>query len=125
MIKVYDGLTLSQTFRLDPQKYTVVEGLWTFNKTFLSKLFDLKVYVEASPDVRLMRRLIRDVIRARECTLSQMLSYYMECIRPLHLKFVEPAKNNCEVLVSGESQTGSEAKRVLETLNRKLSAHLQ
>jgi uridine kinase len=117
-INTYDGITVSGTIPLTPKRYTVVEGLWVFNDQDLSDLFDLKIYVETSPDVRLIRRLTRDVMTTKEWTLDQLLSYYMEYIRPMHMKFVEPGKAACDMAVSGEDDIDAEVNRVLERLNQ-------
>ena len=120
MINIYDGLTVSGNILLTPKTYTIVEGLWVFNDPYISNLCNLKIYVETSPDVRLIRRLNRDVIYTQEWTLNQMLSYYMEYIRPMHLKFVEPRKAECDLVVSGEDNIDIEVNRVVERLNTTL-----
>lgn len=124
VIKVYDGLTLSRELQLDPKKYIVVEGLWAFNESFLSDLFDCRLYVETSPDVRLIRRLRRDVIDLGEVTLNEMLSYYLNCIRPMHLKFVEPGKADSDLVLDGERPIDDEVRRVIELLNQKCLTNL-
>ena len=59
---------------------------------------DLKVFVDADPDVRLIRRLERD-IRERGRTLESVIRQYLEFVRPMHLSFVEPTKRYADVII--------------------------
>lgn len=118
-VSIYEGLTKLGNLRLEPRPYIILEGLWTLIDETVIDLLDLKVFIETSADIRLVRRIERDVLRARDCTLDQMLSYYLEHIRPMHLKYVEPGKNLCDLIVSGEQDIDHEAKRVIETLQLK------
>jgi uridine kinase len=114
-INVYDGVSISQRLRLVPRKYIIIEGLWAFNKG-LSNIFDLRVYVDTSPDIRLLRRINRDVLTTQEWTIREMLSYYMKCIRPMHAEFVETGKMVSHVIVNGEDDIDYEVNQVLEKL---------
>lgn len=118
-VTLYDEHSKLRDLYLEPRSYTIVEGLWTLIDERVVDLLDLAVYIETSPDIRLIRRIERDVVRSRECTLDQMLSYYLEHIRPMHLKYVEPGKDSCDLVVSGEHDAEREAKRIIETLQLK------
>lgn len=76
----------------------VVEGILVLFESRLRRLFDLKVYVDADPDVRFIRRLERDVAE-RGRTPRSVIDQYLTTVRPMHLQFVEPSKRYADVIV--------------------------
>ena len=76
----------------------VVEGILVLFESRLRPLFDLKVYVDADPDVRFIRRLERDVAE-RGRTPQSVIDQYLTTVRPMHLQFVEPSKRYADVIV--------------------------
>ncbi len=87
-----------ETRRVDPRPAILVEGILVFTNPRLRALMDIKIYVDADADVRLIRRLRRDV-EERGRSLSSVLGQYMETVRPMHLEFVEPSKRYADVIV--------------------------
>lgn len=79
------------TVRIHPQRVIVVEGILIFQSKALRELMDLRIFVDAEADVRLCRRIQRDVSQ-RGRTVDSVLTQYEDTVRPMHLKFVEPTK---------------------------------
>ena len=79
------------TVRVQPRRVIVVEGILIFHSRELRELMDLRIFVDAEADVRLCRRIQRDVSH-RGRTVESVLTQYADTVRPMHLKFVEPTK---------------------------------
>ena len=79
------------TVRIHPRRVIVVEGILIFQSKALRELMDLRIFVDAEADVRLCRRIQRDVSQ-RGRTVDSVLTQYEDTVRPMHLKFVEPTK---------------------------------
>lgn len=100
-IPVYDFTThtrTNQTRRVGPAPVILVEGILVFAEPALRELFDVKLYVDTDADVRLIRRIQRDV-RERGRTLESVLQQYLTTVRPMHLEFVEPSKRYADVII--------------------------
>lgn len=67
---------------------------------------DLRIYVDADADLRLMRRLQRDIIE-RERTLDSVMAQYEQTVRPMHLQFVEPSKRYADIIVPNGYNAGA------------------
>jgi uridine kinase len=81
-----------------PASIVVIEGILVLYESSLRDRFDLKVYVDTDADVRLIRRLRRDVAE-RGRTPESIMTQYMETVRPSHLQFIEPSKRHADVIV--------------------------
>lgn len=88
------------TERVSPRPVIVVEGILVLADAALRACFDLKVYVDAPDDVRLARRLRRDV-RERGRTLEGVLDQYLATVRPMHLAHVEPSRAHADLVLDG------------------------
>lgn len=100
-VPVYDFAAYArraETVRLEPTRIVVVEGILVLYEPELRDLFDLRVFVDTDADVRLIRRLERDVAE-RGRTLASVLDQYLATVRPSHLQFVEPTKRYADVIV--------------------------
>lgn len=100
-IPVYDFTThtrTNQTRRVGPAPVILVEGILVFAEPALRELFDVKLYVDTDADVRLIRRIQRDV-RERGRSLESVLQQYLTTVRPMHLEFVEPSKRYADVII--------------------------
>ncbi len=86
------------TDRVEPRPVLLVEGLLLFASARLRDLVDVKVYVDADADLRLLRRIRRDVA-TRGRTVDEVLDQYEATVRPMHLEFVEPSKRWADVIV--------------------------
>jgi uridine kinase len=100
-VPLYDFTTHTrkpETRRVEPHKVILVEGILIFADKALRNLMDIKIYVDTDADIRLIRRLQRDITeRAR--TVESVISQYMETVRPMHLEFVEPSKRYADIIV--------------------------
>ena len=84
--------------RVEPRPVVLVEGILLFASPRIRQLVDVKVYVDADADLRLLRRLRRDVVQ-RGRTVDDVLTQYEATVRPMHLEFVEPSKRWADVIV--------------------------
>ena len=88
----------STTMAILPAPIIVVEGILALYDADLRAKFDLKVFVDADPDVRFIRRLQRDV-RERGRSPESVIHQYLETVRPSHLQFIEPSKRYADVII--------------------------
>ena len=100
-VPIYDFSTHSrtaQTFTVAPRGVIIVEGILIFAEAELRKLFDVKLFVDTDPDLRLIRRLQRDIAE-RGRTTESVIKQYMATVRPMHLEFVEPSKRYADIII--------------------------
>lgn len=84
--------------RVEPRPVVLVEGILLFASPRIRSLIDVKVYVDADADLRLLRRIRRDVV-SRGRTVEDVLDHYERSVQPMHLEFVEPSKRWADVIV--------------------------
>ncbi len=84
-----------------PKKVMIVEGILVFTDKRLRDLFDLKIYVHADSDERLIRRIRRDILE-RGRTLESVLSKYQTVVKPMHEQFVEPTKTYADIIIPND-----------------------
>ena len=87
-----------ETVRVAPEKVVLVEGILVLSDGALRDLMDLKVYVDTHADVRVLRRLRRDIVE-RGRTVDSVIDQYLGTVRPMHLQFVEPSKRYADLIV--------------------------
>ncbi|MGQ0603528.1 MAG: uridine kinase, partial [Anaerolineales bacterium] len=87
-----------QTTLVVPQPVILVEGILIFADPQLRKLFDVKIFVDTDADLRLIRRLQRDLTE-RGRTLESVVQQYLSTVRPMHLEFVEPSKRFADIIL--------------------------
>ena len=100
-IPVYDFKThsrLAETRHVDPQPVILVEGILIFADKRLRELMDMKIFVDTDADLRLIRRLQRD-IEERGRSAMAVINQYLRTVRPMHLEFVEPSKRYADVII--------------------------
>ena len=98
---VYDFVTHArsdQTLRIPPSDVVVIDGILLFVDARVRDLCDVKVFVDADADVRLIRRIRRDMAK-RGRPLPEILEQYLSTVQPMHLEFVEPSKRYADVIV--------------------------
>ncbi len=86
------------TRRVEPRPVILVEGILIFVDPELRHLFDVKIFVDTDADIRLIRRLQRDMAE-RGRTFESIIRQYQDTVRPMHLEFVEPSKRYADVIV--------------------------
>lgn len=87
-----------QSIHIEPQRVIMVEGILIFAEARLRKHFDVKIFVDTDADVRLIRRIQRD-INERGRTIDSVINQYISTVRPMHLEFVEPSKRYADVII--------------------------
>ena len=87
-----------KTVRVNPKNVIIVDGILIFENKPLRDLMDIKIFVDTDADVRLCRRILRDV-KERGRTLESVLSQYQNTVKPMHEKYVEPSKKHADIVV--------------------------
>lgn len=98
---LYSFVTHSRTgdfVKVDPKNVLIVEGILVLTNPELLKEFDLKVFVHADSDERLIRRIRRDT-QERGRDLHEVLHRYQTTLKPMHQEFIEPSKNDADLIV--------------------------
>ncbi len=101
-VPVYDFATHTrarETHLISPRKIIVVDGILLFYDPKLRNIFDLKIYVDADSDIRLLRRIQRDTLE-RGRTLQSVIQQYLLTVKPMHLQFVEPTKKYADIILT-------------------------
>lgn len=110
----------SETIRIEPRKVILVEGILIFENEALRNLMDIKIFVDTDADIRICRRIRRDV-RKRGRTLESVVEQYQATVKPMHEKYVEPSKKYAHLVVleGGKNQVA------LDMLVVRIRQHLQ
>lgn len=120
----YDHATYARQVHPDPlapRPVLLLEGILVLAEEALRRVMDIKLFIDTDADVRILRRLERD-IRDRGRTFESVSRQYLESVRPMHLEFVEPSKRYADLIVpeGGENEVALEA--VLARANAMLKA---
>jgi uridine kinase len=111
----------TETRHVEPAPVVVVEGILVLAESTLRAQMDLKIFVDTDADLRLMRRLRRDM-EQRGRTFAQVREQYTDTVRPMHLAFVEPSKRFADLIVpeGGRNQPALDAivGRLMHTLGK-------
>ncbi|CAM1368832.1 Uridine kinase [Tenacibaculum soleae] len=89
------------TIKTHPRKVIIIEGILIFNSKELRNLCDIKVFVHADADERLIRRVRRD-IKERGRDIDEVLSRYQNTLKPMHQQFIEPTKNYADIIIPND-----------------------
>lgn len=98
---VYDFTTHTrkeETETVEPRPVIIIEGILVLAESALEERMDIKIYVDAADDIRLMRRIRRDM-QERGRSIEGILRQYERTVRPMHLEFVEPSKREADVVI--------------------------
>jgi uridine kinase len=87
-----------ETLTIKPSKVIIVDGILIFENEELRDIMDIKVFVDTDADVRLARRILRDV-RERGRSMESVISQYTTTVKPMHEQFVEPSKRYADVII--------------------------
>jgi uridine kinase len=109
----YDHATYTRHVLADPltpRPVLLLEGILVLAEESVRRLMDIKLFIDTDPDVRILRRLERD-IRERGRSFESVSRQYLESVRPMHLEFVEPSKRYADLIVpeGGENEVALEA----------------
>ncbi len=87
-----------KTMKLTPSKVIIIEGILIFENKELRNMCDIKVFVDADADVRIIRRILRDA-EERGRSLESVINQYTTTVKPMHEQFVEPSKKYADIIV--------------------------
>lgn len=108
-----------ETVVVNPAPVILLEGILIFAEPSLCDLMDIKVFVDTDADVRILRRIIRDV-KERERSLDSVIDQYLTTVKPMHEQFVEPSKRRADIIIP----EGGENVVALEMLIERVRKHL-
>lgn len=99
---VYSYITCTRsredTVEIKPADVVIVEGILIFSVAKLRKLLDIKIFVDAEPDDRLMRIIYRDILE-RGRNMDTAFEHYCDTVKPMHLQFIEPSKRYADIII--------------------------
>lgn len=108
-----------ETIQVNPAPVIVLEGILIFAEPNLCELMDIKVFVDTDADVRILRRIIRDV-KERGRSLDSVIDQYLTTVKPMHEQFVEPSKRRADIIIP----EGGENVVALDMLIQRVRKHL-
>ena len=109
-----------KTITVEPARVIIVEGILIFQSPELCRQMDIKIYVDTDADVRILRRIIRDV-RDRGRSLDSVINQYLTTVKPMHEQFVEPSKRRADIIIP----EGGHNQVALEMVMERVRAHLE
>ncbi|MEE9409194.1 MAG: uridine kinase [Polaribacter sp.] len=119
---VYSFVTHNRTkdiIKTHPRKVIIVEGILIFNSEELRDLFDIKIFVHADTDERLIRRVRRDITeRGRD--IDEVLNRYQNTLKPMHQQFIEPTKNFADIIIPNDKHNTVAIDIVRTVINERL-----
>ena len=102
---------LPETVHVEPCEVIIIEGIMALCRKELRDLMDLKIFVDADPDDRLMRVITRDIVE-RGRTTQMVMDRYVDVLKPMHLEFIEPTKRYADLIIP----QGGENKKDIEIM---------
>jgi uridine kinase len=120
---VYDFVSHTRSDRtvvIPPAHVVVVDGILLFSDSRVRDLCDVKVFVDADPDIRLIRRIRRDMSK-RGRPLDEILDQYVTTVQPMHLQFVEPTKRYADVIVPRGGHNAIAIEMIVAKIQRRIS----
>ena len=119
---LYDFVTHTRSDQIEviePRPVVIVEGILIFAEPRVLDLLDVRIFVDTPSDVRLMRRLRRDIIE-RGRTFERTMEQYERTIRPMHYEFVEPSKRHADIIIPEGGQFGVSIKFLCSLVRERL-----
>ena len=89
----------NKTYTIHPSKIFLIEGILIFSDEQLRDLFDIKIFVEADADERILRRVVRDV-KERGRDIDNIMEQYLTTVKPMHYLYVEPTKTTADIIIN-------------------------
>lgn len=109
-----------KTITVHPAPVVVVEGILIFENPQLCEQMDVKIFVDTDADVRILRRIVRDV-RDRGRSLESVINQYLTTVKPMHEEFVEPSKRRADIIVP----EGGHNRVAMDMLMHRVRSHLE
>ncbi|WP_343768045.1 uridine kinase [Clostridium malenominatum] len=88
----------AETIKVYPKDIVIVEGILVLEDMALRNMLDIKIFVDTDADVRIIRRLLRDM-KERGRTVDSVITQYLEVVRPMHMQFVDPSKRYADIII--------------------------
>ncbi len=89
---------IEDTTKVEPKEIVIVEGILILEDTRIRELLDIKIYVDTDADVRIIRRMVRD-INERGRTMESVINQYLNVVKPMHNQFTEPTKKFADIII--------------------------
>jgi uridine kinase len=124
---VYDFVTHTRSERcvvVPPANVVVIDGILLFTDPRVRDLCDVKMFVDADADIRLMRRIRRDMVK-RGRPLDEILDQYVKTVQPMHLQFVEPSKRYADVIIPRGGHNPVAIEMIVAKIQRRLTGQPQ
>lgn len=109
-----------RTITVHPAPVVVVEGILIFENVELCRQMDIKLFVDTDADVRILRRIVRDV-RDRGRSLESVINQYLTTVKPMHEEFVEPSKRRADLIIP----EGGHNQVAMDMLMQRVRAHVE
>ncbi len=107
------------TILTHPKKVMIVEGILIFTDKRLRDMFDLKIFVHADADERLIRRIRRDIVE-RGRTVEEVLSRYQSTLKPMYEQFIEPTKSYADIIIPNDRRNETAIEVIKSVINHNL-----
>lgn len=120
----YDFVTHTrreETRRIPPADVVVIDGILLFTDARIRDQCDVKVFVDADPDIRLVRRIQRDRAK-RGRPVDEILDQYLSTVHPMHLQFVEPSKRYADVIVPRGGHNAIAIEMIVAKIQQRIAA---
>ena len=126
---IYDYITSSrqaETVHVDPREIIIVEGIMALHDPVLRQQMDLKIFVDADADDRLIRVAQRDIVE-RGRTVEAVMDRYQKVLKPMHEQFIEPCKRHADVIIPQGGHNAAAINMLLKFVKQELKekAHNQ
>ncbi|MCY6959438.1 uridine kinase [Clostridium brassicae] len=94
-----------ETIKVEPRNIIIVEGILVLQESAIRELLNIKIYVDTDDDVRIIRRIMRD-INERGRTVESVIEQYLTVVKPMHMQFTEPTKRYADIIIpeGGENE---------------------
>ena len=109
-----------ETVEVRPTKVVIVEGILIFADPALRELMDVKIFVDTDADVRILRRILRDV-KERGRSLDSVISQYLNTVKPMHEQFVQPSRQYADIVVLA----GGHNLVALDMITQRIRGHIE
>jgi len=109
-----------ETVEVHPTKVVIVEGILIFENKALRDLMDIKIFVDTDADVRILRRILRDV-KERGRSLDSVIDQYLTTVKPMHEQFVQPSRQYADIVVL----EGGHNMVALDMITQRVRAHVE
>jgi len=122
---IYSYLTCTrakETFTITPRHVVIIEGILVLTNPELRDLMDVKVYVDADPDDRLARVILRDIVE-RGRSVNRVLDRYEKTVKPMHLQFIEPTKRYADIIIPQGGNNSVAINIVTSLIEKTLRTH--